>query len=148
MAQAGTLSDALAGKKVTVELVSPRAHPLAVAPVVTGTMLAVDTQRFVLSEAPDRTYAIGMDVTRRLSATDRKKGGGEGMLVGAALGGAAGALVGFLSVRLGCDEDYDPPRCPSSAGTVVPLTTVGVLVGAGLGAGIGALIGHRLTFTF
>jgi hypothetical protein len=147
-AQARTLTDALAGREVVVELVSQNGDHTARGPVRTGAVTVLDDKSFLLSESPDTTYRVSFEYTRSLSIIDRKKGATDGMLVGVLLGGVAGAIFGAEVSRLGCDEDVSPPRCPSVIGSAAPFGATGAFLGGALGAGLGAIIGHRLSFTF
>lgn len=147
-AQARTLTNALAGSEVVVELVSQNGDHTTRGPVRTGTVTALDGKSFLLSESPDTTYRVSFDYTRSFSTINRKKGVTDGILVGVLLGGVAGAIFGAEVSRIGCDEDVSPPRCPSVIATAAPAGVMGALVGGVLGAGLGAIIGHRLSFTF
>jgi hypothetical protein len=148
MVQARKLTEALAGTDVIVELVTSNGDPTTKGPVRTGKVTAIDEKTFLLSEAPDRAYRVPFEDTRSLSTINRKRGAADGMLVGVLLGGVAGAIFGAEASRLGCDADVYPPRCPSAAGTAVPVGVAGALLGGALGTGLGAIIGHRLSFTF
>ena len=149
-AQATALTNALADKEVVVELVAQTGDQMATtgAPVLSGRVTALDEKSFRLSETSGRTYTVPFEDTRSLSAVDRGRGAREGILVGVLLGGVSGAVFGARVSRIGCDEDYSPPRCPDPTDTALPLGLVGALVGGALGAGVGALIGHRVSFTF
>jgi len=146
--QARTLTDALAGNEVVVELAPRDGDDRTRGPVLTGTVTALDNKAFLLRESPERAYPVPFEYTRSLSTINRKKGATEGMLVGIVLGGITGAIFGAEVSRIGCDQDVYPPRCPPAIDTAVPVGVVGAFLGGALGAGLGAIIGHRLSFTF
>jgi hypothetical protein len=147
-AQARTVTDALAGNEVVVELVPRDGDDTASGPVLTGTVTALDSNAFLLRESPDRAYPVPFEYTRSLSTINRKKGATDGMLVGILIGGLTGAVFGAEVSRLGCEQDVYPPRCPPAINTALPVGAVGAFLGGALGAGLGAIIGHRLSFTF
>lgn len=132
---------------MVVELVPRNGDKTTRGPVLTGTVAELDDKSFLLLESPHTVYRVSFEYARSISTTNRKKGATDGMLVGILVGGIAGAIFGAES-RLGCDEDYSPPRCPSAIAAAGPFGALGAFLGGALGAGVGAIIGHRLSFTF
>jgi hypothetical protein len=130
--------EALVGLRVRITTSAEETHSKRLKGVVAG----FDGARFMIDplEGPGERRFLPMAAVDGLEIyRGRKRATKDGLLGGAILGGAAGAVFGWIGGVMACDGVADCSPAAKQAAGFVGGAALGGLIGGGVGAGVGSL---------